>query len=178
MPTYDNYAYERVRNAYDKTYDKIMRTTKSRNVRQYSYACRTRTQEARTTTVRIGPKNVVRVYNCRTSVMCFVRLSYACRTTPTIPYDMRTDSVQNTYSRRTKCVRHEKSSFHQLINRAAANCCLPGGKLNKYKSLYLLNTYSNQNGEFSLGHDNVSHQRSFLPIFLSYACRTHVVRKV
>ena len=112
MPTYDNYAYERVQNAYDKTYDKIMRTTKSRNVRQYSYACRTRTQEARTTTVRTGPKNVVRVYNCRTSVMCFVRLSYACRTTPTIPYDMRTDSVQNTYSRRTKCVRHEKSSAH------------------------------------------------------------------
>ena len=121
MPTYDNYAYERVRNAYDKTYDKIMRTTKSRNVRQYSYACRTRTQEARTTTVRTGPKNVVRVYNCRTSVMCFVRLSYACRTTPTIPYDMRTDSVRNTYSRRTKCVRHEKSSSHQLINRYDTN---------------------------------------------------------
>ena len=79
-------------------------------------------------------KNVVRVYNCRTSVrsvMCFVRLSYACRTTPTIPYDMRTDSVRNTYSRRTKCVRQEKSSSHQLINRAAANCHLLGEKLDK-----------------------------------------------
>ena len=60
MTTYDNYAYERVQNAYDKTYDKIMRTKKSRNVRQYSYACRTRTQESRTTNVRTGPKNVVR----------------------------------------------------------------------------------------------------------------------
>ena len=83
-------------------------------------------------------KNVVRVYNCRTSVrsvMCFVRLSYACRTTPTIPYDMRTDSVRNTYSRRTKCVRQEKSSSHQLINRASANFPVSlGKKLNKYKS--------------------------------------------
>ena len=30
--------------------------------------------------------------------------------------------------------------------------------------------------EFSLGHDNVSYQGSFLPILLSYACRTNFVR--
>ena len=30
--------------------------------------------------------------------------------------------------------------------------------------------------EFSLGHDNVSYQGSFLPILLSYACRTDFVR--
>ena len=83
MTTYDNYAYERVRNAYDKTYDKIMRTTKLPDVRQYSYACRTRTQDSRTATVRTGP-------NCRT---CRVRVNVTPTFIP-IPYVVRTSSLR------------------------------------------------------------------------------------
>ena len=56
MPTYDNYAYESVRQASEHAYVKIMRTTKSLCVRHYSYACRTRKEDLRTTLVQTGQK--------------------------------------------------------------------------------------------------------------------------
>ena len=119
MLTYDKYAYERVRNAYDNTYDKFMRTTKSRNVRQYSYACRTRTQESRTTTVRTGPKNVVRY------------LYVSCT------QFLRKMSVYWAHKNHTKCHQHKNVRTLSVRHTYDYTACRTGAVRMSYVSLLL-----------------------------------------
>ena len=71
MPTYDNFAYANVRQASEHACVKIMRTTKSLCVRHYSYACRTRKEDLRTTLVQTGQK--MSYVDCT----LIVRMSYA-----------------------------------------------------------------------------------------------------